>query len=340
MESKTAAVNSAPEDKVEAFSIKNFLGICLGKWKWFLLSLVFFIGVGVLYIIRQQPVYERYTDVLIKDEDMGASASITSAFASMGLVSSNTSVNNELITLISPAIMSEVVSRLHLEMNYAEKKLPHDKTLYGSNLPIIVEFLDFDTELSAGFQLHLNPDGSGEVFKCYSYDEFGDKHKYKEKIRLPKGGEIVKTPMGRVRISANPDFDGHLEEPMTIRVGKSGFLSTVEKYTDKLKGDLVDQDAEVIDLSIKDVSPRRAVDILRSVVDIYNENWIEDKNRMAIATSAFIDERLKVIQSELGDVDTDISEFKSAHKVPDIQAAARTYMEENSKQSQIGRAHV
>lgn len=336
MEPKAATATKSTEEKEELFSIKDFLKKCLGKWIWFLVSLVVFVGIGVLYIIRQQPVYERYTDVLIKDQDMGGggAAGISSAFASMGLIASNTSVNNELITLTSPAIMYEVVARLDLEMNYAEKKLPHNKTLYGTQLPIIVDYVDMDPEQGAGLSIELNPDRSGRVFKMFTYTEGGKKIKYSEEARFPSGAEIVRTPLGKISIKANPEFRGVVDKPMTIVVTKSGIQATVERYSDKLKGDLVDQDAEVIDLSIKDVSTQRAVDILNTIINVYNENWVEDKNRMAVATSAFIDERLKVIQQELGVVDDEISRFKSEHGVPDIEATAKAYIEENAKQGE------
>lgn len=319
--------NKTPDEKVVDFSMMNFLKLCLNKWVWFLVSLVIFVGVGVIYLIKAQPVYERYVDVLIKDQDMGGGvADISSTFASLGLVASNTSVNNELINLTSPAIMYEVVSRLDLEMNYLWKKFPRSKTLYGTTLPFIVNFDEVDTERSAGFYIEINPDFSGELYKFYTYDENAKKIKFSDRVRLAAGTSTVKTPVGKVTISRNPECPEGIKEPMLIVVTKSGKQATVEKYSKKLKGDLVDQDAEVIDLSIKDVCPQRAVDILNSVINIYNENWVEDKNRMAVATSSFIDERLKVIQQELGEVDEEIAKVKSSTESPnnDMEGTLRT----------------
>ncbi len=312
--------NKSSEDRIVDFSIKNFLKLCLDKWLWFLVSMIVFVGLGVAYIIKAQPVYERYVDVLIKDQDMGGggAAGISSAFASMGLVASNTSVNNELITLTSPAIMYEVVTRLDLEMNYLQKKFPRSKTLYGSSLPFIVDFKDVDPEKSAGMTIEINPDFSATLYKFYTYDDNAHKVKYHDEVRMKAGARVVKTPLGKVSITPNPDCPEGITEPMKVVVSKSGLQATVEKYSEKLKGDLVDQDAEVIELSIKDVAPQRAIDILNSIINIYNENWVEDKNRMAIATSSFIDERLKVIQQELGEVDSEIASVKSETGIPDI----------------------
>ena len=46
---------------------------------------------------------------------------------------------------------------------------------------------------------------------------------------------------------------------------------------------------------------------------------------VAVSTSEFIKDRLAVIESELGNVDSDISSYKSAHMVPDIEQASQLY---------------
>ena len=56
------------------------------------------------------------------------------------------------------------------------------------------------------------------------------------------------------------------------------------------------------------------------LISVYNENWVKDKNQIAVSTSMFINERLGVIEQELGNVDEDISSYKSEHLLPDVQA--------------------
>lgn len=297
---------------VEDFSLQEFVKLCARKWVWFVVSLILCVGLGLLYIYSRQPVYERSEEILIKDQEGGGGvADVSSAFASLGLVSSNTSVYNELISLKSPAVMQEVVRRLHLDMNYNKKGFLHPTTLYGNNLPLIVEMADFGEQQGGGFKMRLNPDGSGKLFKFYRYTEDGKK-KEKGEVSVSKGETEFDTPIGIVRITPNPEYKGKpIDEEIEISVSKASLQSTIELYERKLEGDLVDQDADVIGLSIKDVNVQRAVDILNTVLQVYNENWVEDKNKMAVATSAFIDERLLTIQQELGDVDESLAEKRS-----------------------------
>lgn len=320
-------------EQEEVFSFKEFLSQCLSRWKWFLLSVVIFCGIGVIYALRQEPVYSRTMAVLIKDQNGGSSADLSSAFSSMGLVASNTNVNNELISLTSPAVMLEVVNRLGLTVNYARKGFFHDYTLYGTNLPFIVKFLDIDEQQGAGFEVTPSANGTYTFDKFYKYED-DEKKEFEKKITLRPGFEPVKTPLGRILISPNGQYvPENKVSDKPILVSHNGLQDCVETYSEMLKGDLADREAEVIDLSISDVSIQRAVDILNAVVAVYNENWVEDKNKIAVATSNFIDDRLAIIEKELGVVDSDISAYKSENMIPDLVEAAKLNMQQSASVS-------
>lgn len=72
-----------------------------------------------------------------------------------------------------------------------------------------------------------------------------------------------------------------------------------QSYLNRLQVNLADKNADVISLSIKDVSTQRAQDILNTLIAVYNENWVRDKNQIANSTSVFINDRLRVIEGEL-----------------------------------------
>lgn len=72
---------------------------------------------------------------------------------------------------------------------------------------------------------------------------------------------------------------------------------------------------------------------MNAIISVYNEKWIENRNQIAVSTSNFITERLGVIESELGNVDRDISTYQSEHLIPDVQQAASMYMNENQQAS-------
>ncbi len=311
----------------ESFSLLAFFKVCVEKWKWFLVSVLLICAIGVLYILRQQPEYTRTMSLLIKDQDSGGGAAdIASAFSSLGLVSSNTNVNNELITLVSPAVMQEVVERLHLQVTTNEKGLFHGTTLYGATDPYIIDFPDLEEQQAASFRMDRNADGSARLYKFVLYAN-GEKLKFDDEVSLRPGFSTVKTPVGHVTFKPNPKFDPTDADPTsTLIVFRQALQKSIEFFLDELKGDLADKDADVIDLTVTDVSITRAVDILDNIIAVYNQNYVDDKNKVATATSRFIDERLALIEQELGNVDNDISDYKSKTLVPDLEEAAKINM--------------
>ncbi len=330
-------VRTQVSEEEETFSLKDFLMQCLAKWRWFAVSILIFSCIGVLYILRQQPVYSRSMELLIKDQDGGGGvADISNAFSSLGLVSSNTNVNNELISLSSPAIMYEVVKNLGLDVNYSAPGRFHDKTLYGTNLPVNVRFHDLEEQQAAGFRIELGKDGAIVLRKFHLETPDGDEEIEKE-VKAKIGSGPIQTPVGKVSITPNINYTaprGKKTKTLTeIIVERNGMQSTVDIYSRLVKADLADKDADVIDLSMKDVSTQRAVDVLNEIVAVYNDNWVYDKNRVAVATSNFIDDRLRLIESELGSVDSDISKFKSEHLVPDLQEAAKMQLQQSAEVS-------
>lgn len=99
-----------------------------------------------------------------------------------------------------------------------------------------------------------------------------------------------------------------------------------DAYLSRLSISLNSKESTVVDLSIKDESPKKAEDILNSLITVYNEQWVQDRNLVAESTSQFISERLAVIEADLGHVDNNISSYKSRNLLPDVQQASNMYM--------------
>ena len=312
----------------ETVQIKDLFYQCLAKWYWFALSLVVCLALGALHILRTTPTYSTSAEIQIKSDSKGASSmpGDVGDFNNMGLFTVRSKVNNELKAFESPDLMSVVVERLHLYMSYSEDGTFHSVVLYGSSLPFTAEFLDVEENVSAGFTLCRGGEGDGRV----TLKDFLLKG---EKVA---GGDVagcygdtLQTPVGRVALVECKDYaDGPSTRP--IRVRKSGIRAVTQSYMNRIKVGLADKNADVISLSIDDVSTQRAQDVLNTLIAVYNENWVKDKNRIANSTSVFINDRLRVIEGELAGVDSDISAYKSENMIPDVDAAAKMYMQQGT----------
>lgn len=317
--------NIKPGQQDDFLRIQDLLYLCLARWKWFVLSLMVTIGVATVYLLRTPAVYTRTASVLIKEDSKGKSVSSDlESFSEFGLFQSGTNVNNELITFQSPTLMTEVVKRLRLDMNYFVPGKFHRQVAYGLTLPVDVTINDLPENESAGFTLKIQPDGT-----LYLSDFIRNGTDLDEKDVKGSLLDSITTPLGKIIIHTTPNYVKG--EAYTLYVGKSSLYNAVNSCSSNLSVSLNSEKASVIDLSFKDNSTQRAEDVLSMLISVYNENWVKDKNQIAVSTSMFINERLGVIERELGNVDEDISSYKSEHLLPDVQAASSMYMAQSSE---------
>jgi uncharacterized protein involved in exopolysaccharide biosynthesis len=108
-------------------------------------------------------------------------------------------------------------------------------------------------------------------------------------------------------------------------------MTVAKSYCSKLSISLSGKESSVLVLSMIDQYPTRSEAILNSLVDYYNEVWINNKNRSAINTADFINERLVVIEQELATVEEALKKYKASNNLTDIKALANLYLDESSE---------
>ena len=194
--------NTKPGQPDDFLRIQDLLYLCLAKWKWFVLSLAVCLGFAAVYLLRTPAVYTRTASVLIKEDSKGKSVSSDlESFSEFGLFQSSTNVNNELIAFQSPALMTEVVKRLRLDMNYFVPGKFHRQVAYGLTLPVDVAINDLPENESAGFTLEVQPDST---LLLSDFTRNGTELDGKDiKGRLL---DSITTPLGKIVIHTTPNY--------------------------------------------------------------------------------------------------------------------------------------
>lgn len=312
---------SKPTD--DFIRIQDLWGMFLPKWYWFALTLFVTLSVAILYLLSTPALYTRSAAILVKDDSKGgSSAAAMNEFADMGLFKSNTNINNELLTLKSPTLMTEVVHRLGLNETYSIHRGLKKVDLY-KNSPVAVTYLH-PVEEPVSFTIELSGKGTFSLSDFTVAGEELDEH-FSGKL-----GDSIRTSIGTLLVLPTPKYNDSFTGS-SILYSKGSVDAVTDYYTQKLRADLGNEDATIINLSIDDASIRKAEDILNTLIEVYNEKWILDKNQIAISTSRFIGERLNLIEEELGNVDENISSYKSEHLLPDVQAASSLYMTQSAE---------
>ena len=311
-----------PQTDDNTLTIKDIWALCISHWKWFALSLAVCLGIAAFKIITTVPVFTRNASVLIKEDRRSGSVSsdISSSFTDLGFGQTRVNVNNEIINFTSPDLMLQVARNLHLDVDYKVKGLRYKYTIYGSSLPIQVEFLDLGRNGSGAMAVELK---DSTVLLC---DFAQGKDKLRSKDIPAAYGDTTDTPLGKVLVTRSKYADkAQWDRP--ILVTKRPLQGAAQAARGRLSADINGKNTTVIDLHYRDVNTQRAEDVLRMLINCYNENWIKDKNQITTSTNEFIADRLRIIEQELGSVDKTITSYRSAHRLPDDRTAIQMDMQ-------------
>lgn len=310
-----------PDDSLR---VKELFCLCLAKWRWFVISVLLCTGMATLYILRTPPVYTRSAFLMVKEDTKGKAigSDVASMFADLGLGQMNANVNNELLAMRMPSVIKEVVKRLDLDVSYRTSGFLHKEPLYGEDLPVKVSLPELVDAESASFTLQLLPGGKVKL------DDFDSSERdIENEVITGVLNDTLQTPLGKIIVTPSPSYSA-TEEYSPIYLLRTNLYDCVDGCIENLEAELSSEDATVIELSYKDVSIARAEDVLGTVIAVYNEEWMKDKNQVTVSTSQFITERLKALEKELENVDSDISTYKSENLLPDVEKASQLFMEQ------------
>ncbi len=301
--------------------LQDIFSIYISKWKWVLLSLFICLSAGVYHILTTAPSYKCTSSLLLKLDQStmgmmtGGMGGMAMSITDIGLSQVNINSSNIIMTFQTPDVTHTVIQRLHLNDKYATKGTFRDEVLYGTNLPFTISFVDNAYQGSCSMVATLQ---SGDQVSLTDFVVEGEPT---EESFTALFGDTLNTSFGRV-VAVKNDFYKGDEFTKPINVSHVSSYAAVAEYQGKLNVALRDKMGTVFDLTFTDQSRERAIDALKMVVNVYDEFWMEDKNAVALGTINFIGQRLKLIEEDLASVDSDIANYKSNQRIPDIVATA------------------
>ncbi len=306
-------------------NLQDHFFLCLSQWRWILLSVFLCCGIALWHILTTQPVYQRTATIMIKDDSNSSmiNGSVGAVFSDMGVGVTESNVYNEMLAIQAPALLTETGKRLDYNVNYEKPGTFHSIPLYGEQQPVKVIFHSLTPEDFGTLTLTLKGTNSFELSE-FTYNGEEDPQ---ERVIKGRFNTMINTPLGKITVLPTAGLRDYLEDNRPIAVSRSDYYSMTNRIGANLSTNLAETKGTLIAITFSDVLPQRAEDVINTLLDVYKEKWVEDKNQMTIATSKFITERLGVIERELGDVDQNISSYKSSHLLPDVKAASGIYMQ-------------
>lgn len=311
--------NNSSNKNDQGLNIVDLFMYLASQWKWFLLSILICGGIAWYNYARAPLVYFRSATVIIKDPSNKASTSGLDRFDNF---INKVNVANEILQFRSKKLMREVVQRVHADVSYQIKEGLRSNELYNES-PVLVSLPDALPEQSFSFTMTLK-DAKTVTLSDFSGIEAKPSYEValNDTVAIIEGMNVVVTATNYLR-------DSWLNTP--IRVQKLPVESMVNYYKNALGIQQEEEEASILTLALKDSSPARAEDVLNTLITVYNEEAIKEKNQVAVNTANFINERLIIIERELGNVESNLESFKQRNQIVDIASSAGMYMTESQK---------
>lgn len=312
-------INNSSNRNEQSINLIDLLAYFASQWKWFLLSILVCGGIAWYSYARSPLVYFRSATVIIKDPSNKASTTGLDRFDN---IINKVNVANEILQFRSKKLMREVVQRLHADISYQIEDGLRNNELYTQS-PVLLSFPDALPDQH--FALTVTPkDTNSVILSDFSGIEAASSLTIpmNDTVTLGKGMRVVATPT---------NYYAKSWLGTAIRVQKLPVESMVNYYKGALGIQQEEEESSILTLALKDGSAARAEDILNTLINVYNEEAIKDKNQVSVNTADFINDRLIIIENELGGVESELETFKQRNQIVDIASSAGMYMSESQK---------
>lgn len=292
-----------------SFDVKEVLNTYTAHAKWFVLSVLLALAIAYVYIRYATPKYAVQTQIqILEDKTSGSELDVFQDIPILG--GGKNKVEDELHIINSRSNFIEVVKELNLNTQIMVQGNIKETELY-KNPPVNLSFIAPDSVLN---RANLN------FFITISSDTtFGYTEEEDKPVKIYAFGKNISTPIGDIVITPNVGvFENYKDK--RLRVSVKPIEDVAQGYRARVVVANPGEFSNIVTITLEDPIRDKAMDILNSLVRIYNQNAIEDKQIIADRTSNFINERIADIATDLSSVDQTAQDFKTEEGVTDIAA--------------------
>lgn len=298
------------DEETSGFDYKTFLVKLLMYWPWITGCVLAALVGAFFYLKTQTPLYTVSSSVLIKNES-SKSGNNGASLADLGFVTSSTqNFDNELEILRSRTLLKKVVTSLDLYIDYTLPGSFRPTELYKqSPVKVWITPEEADRLGNAKVDLHFKQNQLYEVTITHNAQEW--------KKVIEKLPAVFSTPAGVFTFSADSlQPASHVPELIVATITSPNWIAA--SFRGRLNVAATNKTTTIAQLTLTDSQVARGTDFLNKLVELYNEEGNNDKNEVAAKTAEFIDERINIINHELGTTESELASFKQRAGVVDI----------------------
>ena len=323
--------NNMSELDEEKVNYQELLFKYIIHWPWFIASVLACLVGAWVYLHFQTPVYQVSASIMIKDDKKGGSAGSADLenLGLGGMITSTQSIDNEIEVLRSKTKLKEVVNNLELYITYYDEDEFPKKELYKTS-PIIVNLTAQEADNLpdvAIIDMKLTQEGGLDVNLKVGLNEY---NKHFEKLPA-----VLPTDVGTFGFALKDSLSNGRMEGQNIVRNISAMVSrpfgVAKGYQWAINIEPTSKTTSVAVVSLMNTNIQRGQDFINKLIEMYNRNTNNDKNEVAEKTKEFINERIKIINEELGSTEDKLEAFKRNAGLTNIGSDAQLAVEGNAE---------
>ena len=298
---------------------------------FFIISLIFFIILGILNIRYSSSIYKVNAQILVKTNQENSIGGSNKSSGGGGLdliensILSNKQVNieNEILVLSSPILIKKIIKEYNFNFNYYKVGKLKQVEIY-EDCPFTIEIKDLNDSLKP---LNFYIKNINEQTATIRLDI--DNSNVKDKIvQLNQwvnllGNEIKITKKQTLGIVQNYINDLFYFKYIPI----DEYAKLIEK---NLNITAHSKQSTAIDFEYKGFNQSKNIDFLNTLIKEFDNLNFENKRSILVSTLEFINNRLSIITNELKDVEVGIKNIKTENKFVDIPSQSNAVVSEKA----------
>ncbi|CAL66948.1 GumC family protein [Christiangramia forsetii] len=311
-------INEFSEEQNESnFDLKAEVYKYLAYWRWILFG--FLIGGLIAYLYNRYTISKFQTTatmIVVNEKENNAMSALPSGGGTI-LALDNDGLQSQIEKLKSKQLVSSVVEELDLNVEYHIEGNIITVEAYKSS-PILVEFISKDSLVDiSSINMFITPT-SDTTYLLENEDlNYSAEHKIGEVVKLIGLKFVILPRSGKE--------EGSFKRTSTVNIR----TSPVKEVTNNLISSLIIEPKgkakDILELNIVNESSKKSEDFLNKLMQRFNEEGVQDKQEVAENTTAFIQERLEMITTELDSVEGGIADFKRDNRIMSVESGAAEF---------------
>jgi capsular exopolysaccharide synthesis family protein len=308
--------------------VKFLVAKVLGNWHWYVLSILIFSIIGAFVFLFTSPRYTVQTRVLVTGYNAQGrtvtGVDESTILKNLGTNSVPNAVSNEMEIIHSRSLIEKTVKDLQLNVGYWGQGVIRYEEIYKKS-PYFIKLLSLNNQMLLNSPMQYDVRVLGD--KVRFIDEFTNN------VFTAAFGDTLHFKYGSWVLERNPDVT---ESDPNQRLGLiiTSYSNAISNYMNDIEAETVTEFVNIIDLSISGPTPDKNEDMLRYLVSLYVQSDIDNTNRIADSTIAFINERLASVSQELTGIDKNIETFKKRNHLTDMSTDTKELLQNSSVTNQ------